>query len=105
MCIRDRDIVPSVELFMPNAFTPNSDGKNDIFIPVGFLLGPLNYQFSIFNRWGERIFFTNDINIGWNGRKQNSGSFAPNGVYTYLIEFNDARGNSKLLKGYATLIK
>jgi len=99
------DIVPSVELFMPNAFTPNGDGKNDIFIPVGFLLGPLNYRFSIWNRWGEQVFFTNNINDGWNGRKKNSGSPAPNGIYTYLIEFNDTRGKPHLLKGYATLIR
>jgi len=99
------DIVPSVELFMPNAFTPNGDGKNDFFIPVGFLLGPLNYRFSIWNRWGEQVFFTTNINDGWNGRRKNNGNLSPNGIYTYLIEFNDTRGNPHLLKGYATLIR
>ena len=99
------DIVPSIELFIPNAFTPNGDGLNDIFLPVGFLFGPLEYQFSIWNRWGEQVFSTMVFGEGWNGRTNNVGKAAPNGVYTYLIEFVDSRGENFTRKGFATLVR
>ena len=99
------DIVPSIELFVPNAFTPNGDGLNDIFFPVGFLFGPLDYQFSIWNRWGEQVFSTTVFGEGWNGRTNNVGKPAPNGVYTYLIEFVDNRGENFTRKGFATLVR
>jgi len=99
------DIIPSIELFVPNAFTPNGDGLNDIFLPIGFLFGPLEYQFSIWNRWGEQVFSTMTFGEGWNGRKNNTGKSAPNGVYTYLIEFVDNRGENHTVKGLATLVR
>ncbi len=99
------DIFPSGELFMPNAFTPNGDGQNDIFIPVALLFGSNDFSFTIWNRWGEQVFFSDNINTGWNGTKNNSGKNSPPGVYTYLIEFTDSRGATKLVKGYATLLR
>src|SRR5439155_16985702 len=54
------------ELYMPNAFTPDGDGKNDIFrIPAGTTI--LLENFSIYNRWGQLVFHTNDATKGWNG--------------------------------------
>ncbi len=99
------DIFPSGELFMPNAFTPNGDGQNDIFIPVALLFGSNDFSFSIWNRWGEQVFYSDNINTGWNGTKNNSGKNSPPGVYSYLIEFTDSRGATNLVKGYATLLR
>ncbi len=99
------DIFPSGELYMPNAFTPNGDGQNDIFIPVAQLFGGNNYAFSIWNRWGEQVFFSDDIHTGWNGTKNNSGKPSAPGVYLYLIEYQDSRGNERQVKGYATLLR
>ncbi len=98
-------IYPVVKLFMPNAFTPNNDGLNDEFIPIGSFVGVRNYNFTIWNRWGERVFLTEETNIGWNGQRNNNGDTASPGVYAYLLEYVDPLGESKLLKGYCTLIR
>jgi gliding motility-associated-like protein len=98
-------IYPFINFFMPNAFTPNNDGLNDVFIPVGSFFGIGFYNFSIWNRWGERIFFTEDYATGWNGQKNNTGENAPPGVYAYTIDYIDGRGESKKLKGQCTLIR
>ncbi len=99
------DVFPEVRLFMPNAFTPNDDGVNDLFLGKGTLLGARNYTFSIWNRWGERIFETSNPDDAWNGRKNNVGEISPNGVYIYIITFTGPRGKDFRLEGYATLIR
>lgn len=98
-------IYPFINFFMPNAFTPNNDGLNDVFIPVGSFLGIGFYNFSVWNRWGERVFFTEDHTTGWNGQKNNTGEHAPPGVYAYTIDYIDGLGESKKLKGQCTLIR
>ena len=99
------DVIPVVRLFMPNAFTPNDDGKNDLFGPVGIAAGAFDYQFSIWNRWGEQVFFSTNTDDMWDGRKKENGEVLPNGVYIYLVTYTDPRGQEFELKGYATLIK
>jgi gliding motility-associated-like protein len=70
---------------IPNAFTPNGDGLNDLFKPV--LLGVHEYVFRIFNRWGEQLFETRDPSEGWDGRV--NGSPAPAESYVYSITFRE----------------
>lgn len=98
-------IRPVPTFFLPNAFTPNNDGLNDIFIPVGDFFGAAEYDFTIWNRWGERIFQTEDINEGWNGQRDNSGAHAPGGVYAYVIQYFDGFGIQQRLTGHCTLIR
>jgi gliding motility-associated-like protein len=98
-------IYPVVKFFMPNAFTPNNDGLNDDFIPIGSFDGLRQYSFTIWNRWGDRIFSTNDYNAGWNGQRNNTGDHAPPGVYAYLLEYLDVLGQKQVLKGHCTLIR
>ena len=66
-------------LFFPNAFTPNNDGLNDVFKPSG--MGMNAYDFVIFNRWGERIFETDNINKGWDGNFKGEPAQQDNYVY------------------------
>lgn len=99
------DVFPEVRWFMPNAFTPNDDGTNDIFMGKGNLVGAQNYNFSIWNRWGERVFETNNHDIGWNGRKDNVGELAPNDVYLYLVTYTGPRGKDFRLEGFATVVR
>lgn len=83
-CIASKELVVKVlyKLYMPSAFTPNEDGKNDVFrIPPGasLTLG----EFSIFDRWGNIVFRTTDITEGWHGTYQ--GENLATGTYAYLI--------------------
>jgi gliding motility-associated-like protein len=99
------DIVPKVTYFLPNAFTPNSDNVNDFFRGKGFFDGIENFRLSIWNRWGELVFETNDPTEGWNGRKKNTGELSPNGVYVCIATYSGPRGDDFEIKGFATLIK
>lgn len=94
--------------FIPNAFTPDGDEFNQIFQPV-FTSGfdPYDFNMTIFNRYGEIIFETNDASIGWDGTLQSANNTAvQNGIYTWKIEFktllNDER---KVLVGHVNLLR
>jgi gliding motility-associated-like protein len=99
------DIVPEFKWFMPNAFTPNGDGSNDLFLGAGLLEGINDFNMTIWNRWGELVFETDNPNVGWNGQDQNSGSMSPGGVYVYQVTFTSPRGTPLIYKGFATLIR
>ncbi len=70
--------IPCGELFVPTAFSPNNDGANDELYVYGNCITSL--EFAIFDRWGEKVFETNDKAIGWDGKYKgkdmNAGSFA-----------------------------
>lgn len=75
------------DLLMPNVFTPNNDGVNDVFKIPEVLQLKIDH-FTIYNRWGQIIFNTNASNIGWNGLFK--GAFAPTGNYIWIIKYYDA---------------
>ncbi len=99
------DVIPEITYFLPNAFTPNGDGKNEEFVGVGYFRGLQNFQMMIFNRWGEMIFETQQPEEGWNGLTNNSGRRVPNGVYPFLVKYQEPRGKMHQLQGFATLIR
>ena len=99
------DVEPLITYFLPNAFTPNEDGKNEFFRGGGFFRGIRDFDIKILNRWGEIIFASSDPSEGWNGRKNNTGKRAPSGVYVYIIQFTGPRGQPHEYTGYATLIR
>lgn len=101
----DIDINAYVSYFLPSAFTPNGDGINDIYIGVGSLNSVSNFSFSIWNKWGEKVFETFDPGIGWNGRKNNQGILIQPGVYMCYVKFIDGDGKLQEVKSYATLIQ
>lgn len=103
--IRYLDIRPEITWFMPNAFTPNADSKNESFLGKGFLEGMTGFEMTIWNRWGELVFETNNPDEGWNGRQKNTGGNSPAGVYVYVVKFTGPRGEPHEYKGYATLIR
>lgn len=74
-------------LYVPNAFTPNGDGYNDVFKPVLSQTAFENYEFMIFNRWGDLIYSTTEINDGWDGRHNNSD--ATDDVYVWRIKLKE----------------
>jgi gliding motility-associated-like protein len=69
-------------IYIPNSFTPNDDGFNDTFLPKGE--GIETFEMMIFDRWGSMVFYSNDLNIGWNGKSAN-GELVQTDVYTYTI--------------------
>ncbi|MFP4091103.1 MAG: gliding motility-associated C-terminal domain-containing protein [Cyclobacteriaceae bacterium] len=94
------NLPPQARIFFPNAFTPNGDGINDVFVYKASLLQSVNFK--IYNRWGELLFFTEEIGEGWNGRYQNSA--APQGVYIYELQVTDEMGNFLTRRGNFSLI-
>ena len=91
--------------YVPNSFTPNNDGSNEVFQPV-FTSGfdPNNYELLIFNRWGELIFQTTDVTKGWDGTYE--GNMVQDGVYTWSINFKAKKSDKKYLyQGHVTKIK
>lgn len=88
-------------IYIPNAFTPNGDGINDTFQPKGS--GFTKYNLSIFNRWGTRIFQSNEVSNAWDGVFK--GTLCEDGVYTYKITLITISGKAKDLAGTVTLLK
>lgn len=99
------DVIPEVRYFLPNAFTPNGDGFNDGFRGNGVMEGATDFNLSIWNRYGEKLFETDDPFESWNGRKDNSGKLSPQGVYIVVVTYIEPRGAKRELRGYATLVK
>lgn len=95
-------VVKDVGIYMPNAFSPNGDGKNDVVKPLLVGYTQLNY-FRIFNRWGEQVFSTNNTESGWNGLYKNEPS--PIGTYYWIVSANDIDGKEVVKKGDLTLLR
>ncbi|MCF6341965.1 MAG: gliding motility-associated C-terminal domain-containing protein, partial [Bacteroidales bacterium] len=91
--------------YLPNAFTPNGDGLNDIFKAVPKYDYISKYQLSIYNRWGQQIFECNDIDCGWDGNY--NGNASPNGAYIYKIVYEEISqpGQSKTIEGTVVLVR
>lgn len=88
-------------LFVPNAFTPNGDGTNDIF--RAFAAGVREVDFTVYDRWGEKLFFSKILEEGWNGIFKNN--LMNPGVYVFYIEVTYLDGDKKSAKGSVTLIR
>jgi gliding motility-associated-like protein len=95
-----------IDLFvnLANVFTPSGDGLNDEFrVP---LQGHDVYEIRIFNRWGERVFFSEDPKVSWNGQINNDGPEAPSGTYFYQMQYR-FKGKEKInrVNGTVNLIR
>jgi len=89
-------------LYIPNAFTPNGDERNDEFRIYGKAINQVDLK--IFDRWGEKMFETKDPDQGWDGTLS-SGEDAPTGVYTYSVIIEYIDGTTKEKQGSLTLIR
>ncbi|MBT7996678.1 MAG: gliding motility-associated C-terminal domain-containing protein, partial [Bacteroidetes bacterium] len=88
-------------LFVPNSFTPNGDGINDMFLPKGVFVSEYNLQ--IFNRWGEKLFESDDMNEGWDGSFK--GEICPLGTYYFQIKGKGVNGKTEVHNGTVQLLK
>ncbi len=88
-------------IFYPTAFTPNADGLNDVFVGKGRFIK--EYKMVVMNQWGEVIFESRDIDIGWDGTYK--GNESPVGTYIYQVEAIDEKGHNFEEKGTITLLR
>lgn len=91
--------------YVPNTFTPDGDEFNNLFAPV-FTSGfdPYNYTLTIYNRWGETLFESNDTKFGWDGTY--NGELCKSGIYTWTIRFKSSESDKKITKtGHIQLLK
>jgi len=97
-------IIPSSDLFIPDVFTPNDDGKNDNFVIKG--ISGKKVKLTVFNRWGNKVYEKSEYDNTWNGYPNASGLILgnnklPQGTYYFIIEF--ANGEYKPITGYVVL--
>ena len=96
------DVYKEIEIFVPSAFTPNNDNKNDLLKPIPRGIKKLNY-FKIYNRFGNLIFSSSNFSVGWDGKI--NGSLQNSGSFIWLSEGIDVKGNIIFRKGIFTLLQ
>ena len=102
-----KDIVMKLEgscdtVYFPTAFTPNNNGRNDVFHGLGNR-SVRDYELAIYDRWGERIFYTRNILSGWDGTIH--GIEQSSGLYIWVASFTTSKGQKKKAKGTVLLVR
>ncbi len=90
-------------IYVPNSFTPNEDGLNDLFRAEGIDIAV--FKMEIFDRWGVMVFQSEDMREGWNGSTNGSEYYASSGVYAYRIVAREEHGDLFEIQGHVTLIR
>ena len=90
-------------IFVPSAFTPNSDDHNEVFLPITYYVSEIGYSFTIYNRKGEVLFTTNDPQKGWDGTF--NGNVVQNGNYIYHLQYINGVGNLTEKTDIITLVR
>lgn len=88
-------------IYVPNTFTPNGDALNDIFMAKGTLVR--EFHMYVFDRWGQLVFKSDDINKGWDGSYK--GSMAPIDTYVYKIIATDYFNKEQTFVGHVNLVR
>ena len=101
--IAQRVITPPLEVYVPNTFTPDYDGINDVFEYV--LNGVDEFEMFIFNRWGEQVWYTDTPGEFWDGSVNNGEYFAQDQVYTWLIKVQARNIFSEDITGTVTILR
>lgn len=96
-------IKPAVTFYIPNAFTPGSDGLNDGFKGTGIGIDNATYRLLIFDRWGEPVFESTDLEFAWDGTR--NGEPVQQDTYVWKAEFRDVFGKFHAYKGVVNLIR
>ncbi len=96
---------PAVGLYVPNAFTPDGDGINDVFLAQGVGVLAEDFSMQIFNRWGELIFESSSLTVGWDGTSKGQTNQAKTDVYVYRIKAVDKMRKRYDLTGHVNLLR
>ena len=95
------EVLPDFYFYYPNAFTPDANGSNDLF--MGYGVGIKSYRMRIFDRWGESLFDTSEIETGWDGMYK--GKKLPSEVYIVVFNLEDYHRKGKKIIGHVNLIR
>ena len=96
--------IPPLELFIPNSFTPNGDGINDLFGVKG--ANVTEFSMRIYNRWGHLVFHTSDIKEKWDGSNSSDSYHSGTALYNYVIRYKgEKEEDAKEITGYITVIR
>ncbi|NPD83162.1 PKD domain-containing protein [Lentimicrobium sp. L6] len=96
-------VFPVYNLYVPSGFSPNGNGINETFGPIGKYFEMESYDLKIYNRWGKLFFHSQDYFHHWDGKMQD-GTPADIGSYAWIIRVKDLNGNHKVMKGSVTLL-
>lgn len=99
-CIK---VLPEFEFYIPNSFTPDGDGINDVF--TGYGANFTDFSMMIYNRWGETIYESHDYEKPWDGLTKNKSSVSQVDIYMYRIELRNSKELMKVYTGNVNLIK
>ena len=106
-CINSDSIIVIIDdtvlVYLPNAFTPDGDGINDVFPPHGFNITGNEYLFMIFNRWGELLFESRKPLASWDGTYK--GKLVKNDTYIWKLEYVDDNGDLQNRIGNVTVVR
>jgi gliding motility-associated-like protein len=93
------EVTTNSGIFIPNSFTPNDDGLNDVFLVQGYSISEVKLE--IFDRWGEKLFSSNDQKLGWNGTYK--GTVCKNDVYVYKVSYKGLDGKRQFKTGHVSI--
>jgi gliding motility-associated-like protein len=97
------DIKPAFVIYLPNTFTPNADGVNDGFGAKG--VGIVQFEMQVYDRWGHKVFESNDIYNYWDGTVNGGNEPIKDDVYTWKVQVKDINHKHHDLVGHVTVIK
>ncbi|MCB0762068.1 MAG: gliding motility-associated C-terminal domain-containing protein [Flavobacteriales bacterium] len=103
---KEVSVMEDFVIFAPNAFTPDHDGFNDFWFVQGIDVDPSRYELFIFNRWGDVVFKTTDVNAVWDGSHMGGDYFVPDGVYPFrIVAHSLTTGDQKIVSGTVTIVR
>lgn len=95
-----------LQVFVPNAFTPDGDGINDVLIPVVNGVKPGSYKFWIFNEWGDPVFYSEEIGKAWTGGSDGGEYYVQDGVYNWRLECEARESkNIRVFQGHIVMLR
>jgi gliding motility-associated-like protein len=98
-------VEPEFAIYVPNAFSPNDDSRNEVFLPQGICIDEDRYHLYIFDRWGEVIFESDKLSKGWDGKTKRSDAFVQQDVYIYKIIAYDLKNSKHSFTGHVTVVR
>lgn len=96
-------VKPVFTFYAPNAFSPDGDGINEVFLPLGTAWDPQTFNLWVFDRWGNQIFHTTDAYMGWDGVKH--GQLLQEDVYVWEVKLNDVMGTTHQYSGQVSIVR